>query len=170
MIFLRVESHNGPGDHSTTSNLQLRPRLEHGFQTTSRAEAAPVSRQGRGTQRSLQSKRVATGWNFLSDVFWSLRYTTGGPQDLHNFPRLFSDRGTQIVADLMNLWPELLPDFHEAVFLLLREIQLFEVGDLLGNAIANHFLPLRSQVLERLSLPFRENALNLRQLIANEVL
>jgi hypothetical protein len=54
----------------------------------------------------------------------------------------------------VNFWSELLPNLHEAVFLLLREIQVFEVGNLLGQAIANELLPLGPQVLERLSLSF----------------
>src|SRR5262245_55648596 len=44
MISSVLKATNGPGDHSTTNDLQLRPRLEHSFQTMSRAEATPVSR------------------------------------------------------------------------------------------------------------------------------
>src|SRR5262252_8719605 len=78
----------------------------------------------------------------LLHSFRSFSYHSGALDDIHNFPNFLSDRRTELIAHLLNLWPELLPDFHEAIFLLLGKIQFLEIGDLLGQSIANLLLSL----------------------------
>ena len=68
------------------------------------------------------------------------------PQVLRHrqFSQLFSNYATEPIAGLLNLWPELLPNIREALFLPLRKIQISEIGNLMGQSIANQLLALRS--------------------------
>src|SRR4029079_5185020 len=107
---------------------------------------------------------------YLLHTFRPLGHNTSGLQNSHNFPYLFSDRGAERIAGLPNLWLELLPDIHQLLFLLFREIQFPKIDNLMGQAITDHLSAFRSQILDRLPLFRSEYAPNLRHLIANDVL
>ena len=124
----------------------------------------------RDSQDSTISQPVISSWHCLLYLFWPFGHSTGRFQDRHNLANLLSDLATEAIAGLLNFWPEFLPDAHEASFLLLREIQVPEVSNLVGQTIANQLPALRPQILERLLLSRGENAPNFRNLIASEVL
>src|SRR5262245_29784891 len=80
------------------------------------------------------------------------RYARLTLEDVQDRLHLLATGGAELVARFLNPGPELLADFRDLRFLLVREVQVLRVGDGMGLPIADLLLALILELTELLLL------------------
>src|SRR5262249_34578351 len=89
-------------------------------------------------------------------------------EDGYDLLDFLPDRGTQLIARLVNLGPVLLPDGRDLGLVVVTQVQLLEVRDPVGLPVTDSLRALLLQLLKLFLLTLGEDGLDLLHLLPDE--